>query len=492
MAKMYPDKMCIEKINKSRAEKEMFEKFKNELSDDYRVIYSFLLKEHIKKIEGEIDFIILCKRGILCVEVKGGDIKRKNREWFINGEGNKEDPFEQAKDNMYSLKKYLTKDNNSKDSSNGILEEYGYYKGGKVFFARVVIAPDTTKEKMILEDVNDIDKKKLITKTELDDKNITMEELINNLFDNQIKEFNESEKGKNVKIKNLDNKIIDDITDKIAKDIGYCLSMDMKDEECVFNKLTEEQLRILKCLGENKRVILEGTSGTGKTWLLLQKVKMLLEDEETKDKKILFTCYNIKLANFLKKWVKNNVKENENIKISNFDEYLYDEFNTYTESFQGKNINSDFFKNCKKYDFLVIDEVQDLLTKSNLIFFDNILNKGLKNGNWYIALDKKQNIYKTKDEEIEELNECITKLKNECNPVIYVLNENCRNTKQIKEFNEKFTKVLQDVRCNTEGYDVKIEKYKTKEEEREKVKEIKIKKKKEIIKIYLWNQLKKI
>ena len=85
------------------------------LSDDAVpgfVLHSLLQKNHRNKMIGEVDFLYISSKGILCIEVKGGkEIYRKSGEWYsvnkLNVHNKIKDPFRQAKDCMYALKSIL-------------------------------------------------------------------------------------------------------------------------------------------------------------------------------------------------------------------------------------------------------------------------------------------------------------------------------------------------------------------------------------------------
>ena len=92
------------------------EKIVYELFEDRNIhgtaYYSLFQKNHKHKMIGEVDFLYICKKGILCLEVKGGQkIRRENMTWYstnkIGIENEIKDPFKQARDCMYALKKYL-------------------------------------------------------------------------------------------------------------------------------------------------------------------------------------------------------------------------------------------------------------------------------------------------------------------------------------------------------------------------------------------------
>ena len=77
------------------------------------VFHSLLQKNHKHKIMGEVDFLYICERGFLCIEVKGGqDIYRKDQKWFSFSKSQNEyeisNPFLQAQDCMFAIRRYMT------------------------------------------------------------------------------------------------------------------------------------------------------------------------------------------------------------------------------------------------------------------------------------------------------------------------------------------------------------------------------------------------
>ena len=113
MVQLIPDILAPE--IKSDAEKKLFNDFKN-AHTNYKcvVLHSLGVSEHSNKIFGEIDFVIICREGVLCLEVKGGRVSRHNGIWtFTNRYGKEssktEGPFQQVQGNMHSLRKFMIK-----------------------------------------------------------------------------------------------------------------------------------------------------------------------------------------------------------------------------------------------------------------------------------------------------------------------------------------------------------------------------------------------
>lgn len=78
------------------------------------VLHSLGLPKHQSKIYGEIDFVVVCDRGVACLEIKGGRVECRDGKWFFKDrygvEREKpEGPFAQVTGNMFSLRDDLKK-----------------------------------------------------------------------------------------------------------------------------------------------------------------------------------------------------------------------------------------------------------------------------------------------------------------------------------------------------------------------------------------------
>ena len=125
-----------------------------------------------------------------------------------------------------------------------------------------------------------------------------------------------------------------------------------------------------------------------------------------------------------------------------------------TEEFFENKLPQDFIKtNNEVYEVMVLDEAQDLIRMQYFECLEKILIGGLKNGNWYMALDEKQNIY---NKELEELLQII---EEDIRPVVTRLTKNCRNTMQISTINMQITGINQSINNEAIGEDVEIIKY---------------------------------
>ena len=442
MARMIPNQISDES---SSGEKKIFEKLKK-LPDEYIVMHSLKMLKHIQKVEGEIDFLIICPKGILCIEVKGGRVERRDGIWFFKDRyGNEntkvEGPYEQVAKNMYSLIEYLK--DRLKNSNINI---------SNIQFAYAVAFPDIEfdRQEIDIEGRITIDIEKL--------ENNEIKAIIDDVYkyhaDKFFEKYNKTRNG-------LNSSDISKITTILRGDFGYSqsLSADLKETEKILIKLTEEQKQILGAMEENKRILIKGTGGTGKTVLLYEQTLKLA----ALGKKVIFICYNKALSKYLNSLLMKEDEEiKKNIKIVNLHAYMLEQVkkvdNEYivenTEEFFENKLPQDFIKtNNEVYEVMVLDEAQDLIRMQYFECLEKILIGGLKNGNWYMALDEKQNIYN------KELEELLKIIEEDIRPVITKLTKNCRNTMQISTINMQITGIAQSINNEAIGEDVEIMKY---------------------------------
>lgn len=99
---------------KSNAEKKMYGILQELDMEDAYILHSLGLPKHQSKIYGEIDFVVVCNRGVACLEIKGGCVECHEGKWiFTDRYGVKriksEGPFAQVIGNMFSLCNVLQK-----------------------------------------------------------------------------------------------------------------------------------------------------------------------------------------------------------------------------------------------------------------------------------------------------------------------------------------------------------------------------------------------
>ena len=445
MAKMIPK---IISDSASIAEKKVFYELEK-LNDDYTIFHSVNLPKHLYKIEGEIDFVIICKLGILCLEVKGGYVERKEGIWkFTDKNGNtnekSEGPYEQVEGNMYTLMKYL-KDKFGEQSNIASTQ-----------FANAVFFTDI--DEFVINDISFI-KEITIDKNRLE--NNKLEKIIQDIYNYYSRRNYDTY---HFYRRGLSEKDLGILSRFFSEDFGYSYSLkqEIKDVEKQIIKFTEMQQEAFKEMEDNDRIIIKGSGGTGKTLILYeQAVRQAIEG-----KKVIFICFNKLLSKFLNKKLDNEIEEiKNNIKIYQIHSYMISQIKKQDIEIKTNNGDSEnFFENelpkeflgCSNFeqqDVLIVDEAQDLLNYNYIDVLDKIVKNGLKDGNWYMALDPNQNLFNNEFFEVFEY------IKSDIRPTIKKLNDNCRNTKQICYQNEMFTQIEQSKNEIINGQEVKYMKY---------------------------------
>ena len=422
MTKMIPP-YCSEHT-RSNAEIKVFEMFKDS-GLDATVLHSLGLAEHRNKVFGEIDFVVLCKQGILCLEIKGGYVSREQGIWNFETRDGKvtskeESPFQQAIGNMFSLRDHLSK-------------VLGYrHPILRCQIACGVIFPDITFNQRVSDIISEI------------------------VFDNR---YSDSDLGSFIvrafsywkeKIKEKHDFVpeslsafqINQLETILRGDFSSIPSvsaiLDEVDRKLV--QLTTEQFETFRMVSDNPRIIVKGRAGTGKTLIAMEQAKRFA----ITGKKVLYLCYNRLISGYLSNQVKPETNSMEGtLDITNFHEFLrryvnYNDADSYPYSHYYSQIIPERFieyvstNRIERYDVIFVDEGQDLFQPNYLMCIDELLINGLENGNWFMFYDDNQNIYNGVMEEG-------LKLLEDIRPLRIRLVVNCRNTHQIATYNKLLT-----------------------------------------------------
>jgi len=248
------------------------------------------------------------------------------------------------------------------------------------------------------------------------------------------------------------------------------LKADLKELNESLIELTQEQYRYLSMLNQNPRLIISGRAGTGKTLIGVEHAKRLA----VKGKKVLILFYNKLIAHNIKE--KFTDEELEHIDINNFHnfineivlKYKEEETQNYDKNYFNEILPSEFldyvgFSDYQNYyDALIVDEGQDLIKNNYLFCMDEILKGGLDKGNWLFFHDPAQNIYN------DEFEDSLQLLEN-YRPVSLNLTINCRNTKEIGDYNTTLTEFDTGEEFRIDGGKVNLHSYSTQAEQRKKV-----------------------
>jgi len=426
MAIMIPD--MVSPDIKSNAEKNIFNWFKNaDGTENWIILHSLGIAQHCRVVHGEIDFLVLAPGlGIFALEVKGGRVTRKMGKWIFtdkydNNTKKVRGPFDQAWEGIYSIKELIDINVCAKNShlkhlvfGIGVMfpdTEYDFVgaeeapwqvfdiKDGKNvrgFIERIAKGSRETIERVGFSDA------RCILPTDEDVR--WLAELFRGDFDFEVP----------LKIKQ-----------KYA------------DEEML--SLTKEQSICLDQLNENKRVLIHGTAGTGKTLLAIE----LAKRAAAKGESVAVICFNRNLAD----WLKTQFEEYPLMFRPMFIGTIHSFMSRLTSMAtghmptRGDRSANDFYNNVLPemteaalrlnpvyYDKIIIDEAQDVISGEYLRILDLCLKGGISGGKWAAFGDfARQAIYSNMQSELEyfELLESKTAF------TIFKLTRNCRNTKKI-------------------------------------------------------------
>ena len=405
---------------KSNAERKMYDVLQELNLKNAYVLHSLGLPRHRSKIYGEIDFVVVCERGVACLEIKGGRVECRNGQWtFIDRYGTErvkpEGPFAQVTGNMFSLRDILKRHFEGNPHMRNILLASG------------VVFPDITFHS---------DSQEIIPEIIYDRTTEDISGYLNRVFDYwQQRQHREPSK--------LSPSDIREIVQFLRADFCFIPSLNdrLEQVEQKLVRLTKEQAQLMQALGMNDHLIVEGGAGTGKTLLAAEYVRRQLEQGD----RVLYLTYNKNLAHH----VMRSLPESGQLKVVNihalFGEYIpvdVEELKKDPQNYFAQVLPERFYDYISdkmatdpeaekiQYDVLIMDEGQDILKPLYLYSLDCLLKGGLNLGRWAVFYDEKQNIYNPEYQEGMDILRSYPHTK-------FRLFVNCRNTVQIGTYSAK-------------------------------------------------------
>lgn len=405
---------------KSNAERKMYDVLQELNLKNACVLHSLGLPRHRSKIYGEIDFVVVCERGVACLEIKGGRVECRDGQWtFIDRYGTErvkpEGPFAQVTGNMFSLRDILKKRFEGNPHMKNILMASG------------VVFPDITFHS---------DSQEIIPEIIYDRTTEDISEYMNQVFDYwQQRQHREPSK--------LSPSDIREVVQFLRADFCFIPSLNdrLEQVEQKLVRLTAEQAQLMEALGMNDHLIVEGGAGTGKTLLAAEFARRQLEQGA----RVLYLTYNKNLAHH----VMRSLPETDQLKVVNihalFGEYVpvdVEELQKDPQKYFAQILPERFYDYISEkqstdpdaadmqYDLLIMDEGQDILKPLYLYSLDCLLKGGLDHGKWAVFYDEKQNIYNPEYQDGMDILRSYSHTK-------FRLFVNCRNTVQIGTYSAK-------------------------------------------------------
>jgi len=401
---IYPNNFPQER-EKEHAEKSVYNRLEK-LAETHDVFYSkrFVNNEGRKR-EFEVDFIIAKpNRYVIVLEVKGGVMSYKNEQWFQNGNLVTKSPELQVSSNCHALvKKYNQLSRQIPFMWMLCFPDCEIPSGTKL--------PTNLTPYHILDRNGLYDIKKSIS--------LCMEHLINQEPQQNIRDY-----------------IYANFKTDLLRDIGFVktLGTSIKYQEETFVELTSKQLGLIDAIEENKRIIIHGAAGTGKTIVAKHLALKLFEKEES----VLFLCFNRLLSNKIRESINLRNVDQEEFQVSTFHSIARDIITNDDPLWWKKNSrNEDDFWSLdvpskmdevlnsytgQKYSTIIIDEGQDFKE----FWFDVLFKLCKLDARRYIFLDSMQNIFGHYSE-----------VPDKDSYFSYRLKDNLRNTKNIVDYINK-------------------------------------------------------
>jgi len=346
--------------------------------DDWTVIWGLAISEHQKKQEGQSDFILIGPLGIVIIEIKGGNkhIFKEGGgfEWGTNSQSlmsSNETPFAQASGNKYAIRKYLENNHRSRLK----IRKTIFAHGAAFPFGDLGIIkskPNIQFHNWQIWDSNSTDIKGYITN------------LIDKTTETLYKILNQYE-GPDI----LSPQDITFIIQYLALEGKAIIKVSKEKEiESELIRLQDDQCKIYE--QNYKKICVDGGPGTGKSIGAEYIANQLILEQ----KKILWISFNrLFTESIANKFAGNgfidvkkstqmmlDICRSNGLKLSMNDPEL---MNKFAESALELSLDDELVK----YDAIIIDEAQDILTEGFYEGLDFLIKGGWQSGSWYIFLD---------------------------------------------------------------------------------------------------------
>lgn len=407
-----------------QGEQKLFDKLMHDPhTSGWVVFHSLDVRKHHTKIESELDMVILVPNlGVLCLEVKGCDVSRSEGKWDYGYKVSLEGPFKQASSAMHALRKYMV--------------EHGPNLSGLLFFSAVIFTRiDFDEASPEWHPWQFISKTKFIRQPI----STSIEEILGRAHAH-VKSLNKkypwySELASKPTMAQVGQMV------KILRDNFEYVVSPRNDIELIEEKIshfTDEQFDALDLLDQNERIVFSGPAGTGKTFLAIEAARRAISE----GKSVLFVCFN----KLLSSWIKERVASIGVTQLQLYCGTFHGFMTTLIDDRSSESIADEYWQKTlpilsvdtlledtkprRSFDFLIVDEAQDLITEEYLDVMDLVISGGLAGGNWVFFGDfEKQAIYISKS--ANDFQNAISLRSS--NYVKFPLRINCRNAGQIAE-----------------------------------------------------------
>jgi hypothetical protein len=340
--------------NGSYAELLVFDAFRGIEMSEAICFNSLHILSHSEKRMGELDFVLVCSRGIFVFEVKGGRVYQNKGRWYSRSNQRNhliENPFNQSRTALFSM-------------LNSLIEKGISLANVPVGYG--VLLPNTLR----LENSIEYDSLMLGCKSALKGFN----SWLNNFMGYWVEKVDSPV--------TLSVNEISQIANLLRP--GSILNEKAKRALPCIEHLNVMQKQVVTAFENEKRIICEGAAGTGKTHL----IKLISREFISPKKKVLVLCES--------KWLKGRLKSElsaSNIVIATIDSLQVESRRSFTS----------------QYDVVIVDEAQDLYQSNKINILESYIKGGFREGRWVLFQDllNQSNFFDRPDElVIEQLKIC--------------------------------------------------------------------------------------
>ena len=426
MAKMIPAEIRDERT--SDGERMVFEwlERKEAATENWIVFHSLGLARRPRGLYGEIDFVLIIPgEGIICLEVKGGEVSCEDGVWLTTNRYGKtkplkKSPFLQVRESMFALKKAIIRRFGENSS------EAKCPHGSGVVFPQVHCPPITPEfERWQVIDCGDLTK--------------SVARAVSGIRREELRRF-QAPGGQRLPTMADVKEIRSYLRPNFDRIVAKSVRVGRTEEKLL--RLTEEQYDSLDGLQSNPRCLFKGAAGTGKTLLALEFARR----SSRSGSKVALVCFNARLGRWLSEQTRDTeivagtwhsvMKHNVILKSSFASEFREEEERMNQGGDAGTFFDEQYPFYCEAaleeigtpFDVLVMDEAQDLCRQHILEALDPAIPGGLPNGRWAIFGDfTRQALYGLEQDPEALLSQYDGNFTN------WTLTRNCRNTKQIAE-----------------------------------------------------------
>ncbi len=379
---MHPVRMIPEDVDPttpSAAEKTLFRRLQLVVDDDWLVgLHSLNLSEHTYKRVGEIDFLLLGRKGIFALEVKGGEVALERGLWkFKNRWGRitpkRASPFGQARSATFSLQERLE-------------EMLDRSLVDRTCFGYGVVFPDQDFDLESVEWSSEM----VLDRRQLDREGGVLRSL------NRLASYWRDKPGARNRLLSDDDirRYLDVL--RPDYDVVPTLQKVLDAAELELAALTAKQYAALEAHRRNPRIIYEGGAGTGKTMLAAE----LCRRRSLAGDRVLFTCHSPTIAAHVAR--QPGLQDVTAVPVAALKE------------------------GSGPYGVVVVDEAQDVINLGTLSLLEGVLAGGFEDGRWLFFLDSNNQKGLVGSYEPEAMD-----YLQSFRPATFDLSDNCRNTATI-------------------------------------------------------------